>query len=105
MPDEATPLQRAQLLATLSAGGEIIRLRHLVPHLHLGTRLNGALMDVAQGHSASAITRLAQLDAAVVARGDTQPEGQAILRARGSRPALSEALTRPPAYFDAGAPP
>jgi uncharacterized membrane protein YccC len=105
MPDEATPLQRAQLLATLSAGSEIIRLRHLVPHLHLGTRLNGALMDVAQGHSASAITRLAQLDAAVVARGDTQREGQTILRARGSILALSEALTRHAAYFDAGAPP
>jgi uncharacterized membrane protein YccC len=105
MPNEATPLQRTQLLAVLSVGSEIIRLRRLTPGLHLGTRLNGALMDMSQGRSASAITRLAQLDAAVVARGDTQRKGQTILRVRGSILALSEALTRHAAYFDAGAPP
>jgi uncharacterized membrane protein YccC len=105
MPDAATPLQRAQLLATLSAGSEIIRLRRLVSHLRLGTILGTALTELAQGRSASAIARLAQLDAAIVARGDTQLERQTILRVRGGILALSEALTRHAAYFDAGAPP
>jgi hypothetical protein len=35
--DEATPLQRAQLLAALSVGSEIIRLRRLIHELDLGT--------------------------------------------------------------------
>jgi uncharacterized membrane protein YccC len=105
MPDEATPLQRARLLATLSTGSEIIRLRPLVSHFCLGTSLDAALTELAQGQSASAIMRLAQLDAAIVARGDTQLERQTIFRVRGGILALSEALTRHAAYFDAGAQP
>jgi uncharacterized membrane protein YccC len=103
MPDEATPLHRAQLLAALSAGSEIIRLRHLTPRLHLGTSIDAALTELAQGHSASAIKSFAQLDGAVVARGDAQMEKQTTLRVRGSILALSELLTRHAAYFDAGA--
>jgi len=105
MPKEATPLQRRQLLAALSVGGEVNRLRPLVSRLHLDAGLDAALTDLARGHSASAIARLAQLDAAVVARSGTQLQRQAILRLRGSILALSEALTRHAAYFDAGAPP
>lgn len=104
MPNEATPIQRAHLLAALSAGSEIIRLRHLAPHLHLGTILDVALTEVAQGQSASATVHLARLDAALAARGDAQPEMQTILRARAGILALSEALTQHAAYFDAGAP-
>jgi uncharacterized membrane protein YccC len=37
MPEEATPLQRAQLLAALSVGVEIERLRPLLRQLGLGT--------------------------------------------------------------------
>jgi uncharacterized membrane protein YccC len=104
MPDEATPLQREPLLAALSAGSEVKRLRPLLSHLGLGTGLDTALTDVAQGHSATAIERLAQLDAAVAARGDAQLERQTILRVRASILALSEALTRHAAYFDGALP-
>ena len=36
MPAEATSAQRTQLLAALSVGSEIIRLRYLMPRLELG---------------------------------------------------------------------
>jgi uncharacterized membrane protein YccC len=104
MPSEATPLQRTQLLAALSVGSEINRLRPLATHLHLGTSLDAALTDVAHGQSAGAVTRLADLDGAVAVRGDAQRENQRLLRARAGILALSEVLTRHAAYFDAGAP-
>jgi uncharacterized membrane protein YccC len=84
IPEEAAPLQRAQLLAVLSAGSEINRLRHLVSYLRVGTGLDSALKDVAYGQSASAMRRLADLDAAVAACDDTQLERQTILRVRAS---------------------
>ena len=33
MPNEATPLQRAQLLAAFAVGSEIIHLRHVMHHV------------------------------------------------------------------------
>jgi uncharacterized membrane protein YccC len=104
MPHEATPLQRAQLVAALTAGSEIIRLRHFATHLHLGTSLDAALIDVAHGQSAGAVTRLADLDEAIALRGDAQRENQPLLRVRAGILALSEVLTRHVAYFDAGVP-
>ena len=99
LPDQAEPLQRSWLTAALSAGGKIIRLRHLCrgsdPSFDLGT----ALEAVARGDCAAATARLANLDAALASR-----PGEAALRARGLVLAISEALTQHAAYFDAGAP-
>src|SRR6266851_3855069 len=48
MPDEATPLQRAQLLAALSVGSEIIRLRRQLAHeLGFATQFDLVLASVA----------------------------------------------------------
>jgi uncharacterized membrane protein YccC len=54
MPEEATPLHRAQRLAALSVGSEIIKLRHIALGLGLGADLDPALAALAQGNSASA---------------------------------------------------
>jgi len=43
LPDQAEPLQRAQLLAALSVGTEIIRLRHMAPQLGLDCELDSVL--------------------------------------------------------------
>jgi uncharacterized membrane protein YccC len=101
MPEQATPLQRARMLAALSLGGEIIRLRPVVGRLGLGADLQRALAAVAQGQSATAITRLARLDEGLADRGATEPEP---LRARASILVISEVLREHAAYFDAGAP-
>jgi uncharacterized membrane protein YccC len=100
MPDAATPLQRAQLLAALSAGSEIIRLRQIA--LGLGAELDRAFAALAQGRSANAVARLGGVDAKLAARTGTGPRAQIVLRARGSILALSEVLTQHAAYFDAG---
>jgi hypothetical protein len=99
LPDAAEPLQRSQLVAALSVGTEIIRLRRICRRFDLGSHLDAALAAMARGDSAMTIVRLTRLDEALAAR-----PGAAALRARGSILAMSEALTQHAAYFEAGAP-
>ena len=103
MPDEATPLQRARLLAARSVGSEIIRLRRIARALGTLTALQPALDAVARGDSAAAIARLARLDAALAAPASPGARAQAALRARADILAVSEALNEHAAYFNGDA--
>jgi uncharacterized membrane protein YccC len=102
IPDAATPLQRAQLLAALSVGEEIIQLRDIAHRFGLNADLDPALAAVAQGDSANATAQLAQFDAALAAQSATGPKMQTVLRARGSILVISETLARHASYFEAG---
>jgi len=102
MPEAATPLQRAQLLAALSVGSEIIQLRDRARRLGLNADLDPALAAVAQGDNANANAQLARLDAALATQSATGPEMQTVLRARGSILVISETLARHASYFEAG---
>ncbi len=102
LAEEAEPVQRAQLVAALSVGTEIIRLRHLADRFELGADLDKALDAVARGNSALAIERLAGVDRALAASPRAGPGRSVRLRARGSILAISEALAQYPSYFDAG---
>jgi uncharacterized membrane protein YccC len=104
LPEQALPLQRSQLVAALSVGSEIIRLRRIAPRLGLGADLDMALAALAHGSSALAITRLARLDYLLASRPGRGPETQLTLRARSNILAISEALMQHASYFDAGAP-
>ena len=99
MPDSATPVQRAQLLAALTAGSEIARLRELAPGLGVGAQLDAALAAFAESDGASATARLARLDAALAVLADAAPGPQIVLGARSGVLALSEVLTQHAAYF------
>ncbi len=99
LPDQAQPLQRSQLMAAFSAGTQIIQLRRICRRFDLSPGPDGALEAVAQGNSATAIAKFADLETALTSR-----PGAAALRARGLILAISEALTQHSSYFDAGAP-
>jgi len=101
-PNEATPLQRAELLSALSVGGEIIHLRERARHLGVDAELGAALAALAEGRSVQAIAQLSRLDDVLAADNAGEPQNQAVLRARGSILVLEEALTKHAAYFDAG---
>ena len=101
-PDAATPLQRAQLLAALSVGSEIIQLGERADRLGLNPDLGPVLAAVAQGDSATATAQLARLDAALAARSAPGADMQTILRARGSILVISETLAGHASYFEAG---
>ena len=102
LPDAATPLQRAELLAALSVGSEVIRLRHIVRRLERDADLDPVLAALARGDTASATAHLARLDSALAAQVATAPETQTVLRARGSILVISETLARHASYFEAG---
>ncbi|MGH7081194.1 MAG: FUSC family protein [Acetobacteraceae bacterium] len=97
MPNQATPLQRAQLLAALSVGTDILELRRIMHALGLAAGLAPALVATAESHSVAAAAHLTQFDAVLA----TEPQTQTILRARGRLIRISEALTEHAAYFDA----
>jgi uncharacterized membrane protein YccC len=103
LPEQAEPLQRAQLLAAISVGTEIIRLRHIARRLDLRGELDPALDAVAQGDGVVATERLGRLDRMLAARPGTRSGERVKLRARASILAVSEALAQHAAYFDSGA--
>jgi uncharacterized membrane protein YccC len=102
IPDTATPLQRAQLLAAQSVGEEIIQLRDIAHRFGLNADLDPALAAVAQGDTASATAGLAQLDAALAGHAATELEMQTVLRARGTILVISETLAVHAVYFGSG---
>jgi uncharacterized membrane protein YccC len=101
MPEEATPLQRAQLLVALSLGTEISLLRPLARRFGLDGDFDSALAVIAQGKSTAAAARLSRLDESLARHADTDPDA---LRGRGSILAILEVLAEHADYFDAGAP-
>jgi len=103
MPDEATPLQRARLLAALSAGVEIIRLRDAARVVGHSASPEPAFTALAKGDCPLAIMQLARIDALIASRDRAGPEEQIMLRLRGCILVLSEVLTQHANYFGAGA--
>jgi hypothetical protein len=106
LPDQAEPLQRAQLLAALSAGAEITKLRSISSLLGPSFQLDAALAAVAQGDPAAARTWLRQLDCRLASYPGAEPgDADLLLQARAAILALSEALAQhSDDYFDSGAP-
>jgi uncharacterized membrane protein YccC len=103
LPDQAEPLQRAQLLAALSVGTEIIHLRCIAPHLGLVSELDPALDALLQGNSVAATAGLAALDQRLALLGQEDPETSLVHRERGRVLAICDALVQHRSYFDAGA--
>jgi hypothetical protein len=101
MPEQTEPLQLAVLLATLSVGCEVIRLRRMASALGLGPELDSALGALAQGNSSAARMSLARLDLWLAAV--TGSQASLALQARGSILAMSGALSRHASFFDSGA--
>jgi hypothetical protein len=103
LPEQAEPLQRAQLVAALSVGTGIIRLRRVARRFDQDdAELNAALDALARGDSSVATESFARLDKRLAALPRTRPGARVRLRARGSILAMSEALTQHAAYFDSG---
>ena len=102
LPDSAEPLQRAQLLAALLVGSEIIDLRREMAELDLGPELGLALETLAQGNSTAATAQLELLDRRVASIVDFGTRASRALRTRGRILVIADALTEHNTYFDTG---
>ncbi|MBV8652368.1 MAG: FUSC family protein, partial [Alphaproteobacteria bacterium] len=102
LPDAAAPVERSRLLAALSLGTEIIRLRRIARRLDFETALAPMLRAIAAGESELATAHLAALDRLLA----DMPPGWASewvrMRSRASLLAMSEALAQHSAYFGDG---
>ena len=103
LPDQAEPLQRAQLLAALSVGDDIIQLRMISGLSDLGPELDAAFAAVAQGDGAAATKWLARLDRRLASPPGGEPDAVLALQARARILALSDALDGHADYFETGA--
>ena len=104
LPDQAEPLQRAQLLTALSVGTEIIHLRRIAPQLGLVSELDSALEALARGNSVAATARLIAIDERLALLGQVDREASLVQRMRGLVLAICDALIQHRAYFHAGGP-
>jgi uncharacterized membrane protein YccC len=102
LPDQAEPLQRGRLLATLSAGSAIIELRRNARQIAAAGELDGTWQAIAQGHSADAVARLRQLERRLAVASDGM-EMAIVLRARSRMLIVAEALAEHGSWFDTGA--
>jgi uncharacterized membrane protein YccC len=100
LPEEAEPLERAQLLAAQFVGTEIIHLGHDTAALDLPLQFEAALQTFAEGNSAAAIAQLTWLDHYLAST--EQVDTQLAARTRGRILAICDALADHRAYFDTG---
>ena len=98
MPAEATPLQRAQLLAALSLGTEMPRLAGLARELGVSSAVDQARAAAATGRCDAVIEHLQALDQMLA-----EVPGDKALRARASILVIREVLDQHSEYFAAGA--
>ena len=94
MPDDAQPRPRAQLIAALSVGAEIVHLRSSARRLGFTLPLIDALDAFAQGRSALSIKYLSALDKALTARPTDAREASELMRVRDSILVVSEGLSQ-----------
>lgn len=97
LPEAATSEERARMVAALTVGNQVIRLKNFVGPAGFAAGLAAVLAAVAQGDSAAAVEGLRRLDR--VLDGEPYP-GLAEMQARAGILAMSEALIQYSAYFD-----
>jgi hypothetical protein len=93
MPDQATPLERSQLVAAMAVGAQIIELRRTIGTA-LCRDLDAALAALIRQGIAPAVDRLANVDRALAT-----DEAPAAFRARAGILAISEALAQHAPFF------
>jgi uncharacterized membrane protein YccC len=99
LPEQADPSERAQLLAALSVGGEIIHLRHFAPRFAAEAQLNAALKALVRGNCEISISLLRQIETDLAFRSYPERLAATMLRMRGRILVVCEALSDQAAYF------
>jgi uncharacterized membrane protein YccC len=94
MPKEAGRIQGAELVAALSTGTAILRLRRFAFRSYLGNDVESALKALSQGDGARATKHFAQAQRTLAAAAAAGPPAAYTIRARANMLAISEALAQ-----------
>jgi uncharacterized membrane protein YccC len=100
MPEQAAPIERAELIDAVAVGREIVRLRCVAPRFVPGAMVDAALQAVAEGRSGEAIGRLKDIDAQIAALPLAKSGKRILLRLRASILVMSGQLAQFGSYFD-----
>jgi uncharacterized membrane protein YccC len=100
LPNEAEPVERAELVAAIAVGKEIVRLRRLAPQFVPGRAVDAALEALADGRSAEASERLKDIDRLIVALPGAQAPSRILLRLRAGILVICGQLAEFGPYFD-----
>jgi uncharacterized membrane protein YccC len=104
IPDSVDTLQAARLMAALSVGREIIRLRRVARPFARGPELEAAMTAIAAGDSAAAVRELGRFDQELADAPAEEPDAALRMRTRGTIHSIADSLTRHAGYFDAEVP-
>jgi len=100
MPEDAKPIRRSCLVASLSVGIQIIRLRRLSRDGRIGSHVSDVLANLAAGNLGELREALTMADKEIASIPDAQPGAPVRLRARSALLAIGEAVNRQREYFE-----
>ena len=100
MPEQAEPVERAELVAAVAVGKEIMRLRHVAPRFVPRATVDAALRALAEGRSGAAIERFKDIDRLLAGLPSADSASRLVLRLRASILAISGQLAEFAPYFD-----
>jgi hypothetical protein len=100
MPEQAEPVERAELVAVVAVGREITRLRRVAPRFVPSALVDAALQSLAEGRSVEAIERLREVDRQIAALPRGTSGRRIVLSLRASLLVICAQLTEFGPYFD-----
>ncbi len=98
MPDQAEPVERAELAAAVAVGKESLRLRRVAPRFVPKPMIDATLAALAEGRSSEAIERLKDIDRRLAAL--PRARSRILLSLRASILVISGQLSEFASYFD-----
>jgi uncharacterized membrane protein YccC len=100
IPQQAEPVERAELVAAVAVGKEIVRLRRVAPRFVPGAAVDAAFEALAEGRSGEAIERLKDIDRRLAALPSAEAASRILLRLRAGILTISGQLAEYAPYFD-----
>jgi uncharacterized membrane protein YccC len=100
MPEQAEPVERAEIVAAMAVGNHIVRLRRVAPRFVPAAALDAALQALAEGRSGEASERLKDIDRQLAALPRARSGSRAALGLRASLLVICGQLASYASYYD-----
>ena len=100
MPDQAEPVERAELVAAMAVGNHIVRLRRVAPRFVPGAAVDTALQALAEGRAGEASERFKDIDRQLAALPRTRSGSRTVLGLRAGLLVVCGQLASNASYYD-----
>jgi uncharacterized membrane protein YccC len=100
LPELAEPVERAELVAAIAVGSEIVRLRRVAPRFVPGAAVDAALLALAEGRSGEAIERFGDIDRQLAALPPARSGSRTALGLRAGLLVVCGQLASYSSYYD-----